>query len=291
MAAIEIRNATKYYGKFKAIDNISMKVEKGTVHGLIGINGSGKTTLIKAIVGIHELSSGEIKVLGRDVFDDMVTKSEIGYVADRNRFFKYYKVKDLVKFYSEVYPKFSFDKFNEYNERMKILGARRINGLSKGMQMKLSIMLNLARNSEILILDEPTSGLDVIAKTEVLGFIMDEVRAREMTVLISSHHLDELEKVCDDMTMISEGKMSQQNKIDQIKQELDKLQVVFSHQVDINRVRSQVPAVDVQQNGNVYYIVTSDTPKTIEQIKKIGAFMIEKVPISVEEVFVYLNRV
>ncbi len=283
---IEVSNVVKYYGKTKAVDGISLTVSPGTIHGLIGINGAGKTTLIKAMVGIHPIDEGSIKIFGEEVFENAAIKEKVAYVADRNRFFKHYTIQKLVKFYQQTYPKFSIDKFNEYNQVMKLNPSKKINALSKGMQMRLSIMLNLARNPEVLILDEPTSGLDAIAKKEVLQWIISEVEERNIAVLISSHHLSELEMLCDEMTMISYGKMIYQDTVDELKEKVIKIQVVFKEPQDLS---TWPEVIDITSIGSVNYIVAKDET-IIPKLELLGTVLIEIIPMSVEEVFIYTNK-
>ncbi|OOB76962.1 MAG: ABC transporter [Epulopiscium sp. Nuni2H_MBin003] len=289
---IEIYNAGKYYGDFKALDNVNINVQAGTIHGLIGINGSGKTTLIKALVGIHHIDEGEIKILGEPVYENVNIKSKIGYVADRNRFFKSYTIDALIKFYKGMYPSFMETKFDEYNHKMKLNKKKRVNALSKGMQMRLSVMLNLARNPEVLILDEPTSGLDVVAKRDILNFIIQDVEERGMSVLISSHHLAELEMLCDEITMLSSGKMLYQSTVTDIKEKIKKMQVVFKiplKEGTINELRQLDIILDVSNIGSVYYIVTNNIEQAIEKLKGLDVVLIENIPMSIEEIFIYTN--
>ncbi|ONI48213.1 hypothetical protein AN643_02710 [Candidatus Epulonipiscioides saccharophilum] len=288
---IEIINATKIYGDNKALDGITIKVEKGKIQGLIGKNGAGKTTLIKAIVGIHELTSGTIKILGEEVYDNESIKREIGYVADKNQLFKDYTVNKMIKFYQEVYPKFSIEKFDYYNEKVKLVKTKKIRTLSKGMQTKLAIMLNLARKPEVLILDEPTSGLDVMAKKEILGFIIEAVEEEQVTVLISSHHLSDLEMLCDDITMISDGKkVDNTASINEVREKLRKIQVVFKSDSDLSLLAQDENIIDISNIGRVYYIVTKDLSKTESNIKEIGYNMLEELPMALEEIFIYINQ-
>ncbi|OON96384.1 MAG: hypothetical protein ATN31_09700 [Candidatus Epulonipiscioides saccharophilum] len=288
---IEIINATKKYGDHKALDGVTIKVEKGKIQGLIGKNGTGKTTLIKAIVGIHELTSGTIKILGEEVYDNESIKREIGYVADKNQLFKDYTINKMIKFYQEVYPKFSVEKFDYYNEKVKLFKEKKIRTLSKGMQTKLAIMLNLARKPEVLILDEPTSGLDVMAKKEILGFIIEAVEEEQVTVLISSHHLSDLEMLCDDITLLSDGKKVENTaSINEVREKLKKIQVVFKNDADLSLLDKDENIIDISNIGRVYYIVTKDLSKTESNIKEIGFNMIEELPMALEEIFIYINK-
>ena len=286
---IEINNATKCFDGFKALDNINMNVARGTIHGLIGENGAGKTTLIQAIVGVYTLDSGTVKIDGELVYDNNDIKSEIGYVADRNQYFKSYKITELVEFFELTYPNFSRESFDQYNKTMKLDIKRKVKQLSKGMQMRLSLILNLSLHPKVLVLDEPTSGLDAIVKKEVLDIILTEVLERKMTVIISSHHIGELEKICDQVTIINRGSVSHQASVDKLKNDIKKLQVVFNEiPAGLN---SHEEILDVINIGSVYYIVTDQyNEEFISKLKNIGATLIEPIGITLEEIFIYTSK-
>ena len=286
---IEINNATKYFDGFKALDNINMNVAKGTIHGLIGENGAGKTTLIQAIVGVYTLDSGTIKVDGEEIYDNNEIKSEIGYVADRNQYFKSYKITELIEFFELTYPNFSRESFDQYNKTMKLDIKRKVKQLSKGMQMRLSLILNLSLHPKVLVLDEPTSGLDAIVKKEVLDIILTEVLEKKMTVIISSHHIGELEKICDQVTIINHGSVSHQASVDKLKHDIKKLQVVFNEiPAGLNNHKE---ILDVTNIGSVYYIVTDHyNEEFISKLKNMGATLIEPIGITLEEIFIYTSK-
>lgn len=286
---IDVENVSKSFEEFKALDDISLSVKKGTIHGLIGENGAGKTTLIQAIVGIYTIDSGTIKIDGQQVYDNNIIKSEIGYVADRNQYFKSYKISELVEFFKLTYPSFSVEEFDHYNELMKLDTTKKVKQLSKGMQMRLSLILNLALKPKVLVLDEPTSGLDAIVKKQILDIILNEVLEREMTVLISSHHIGELEKICDEVTIINSGHVAYQSTIDGLKEDIKKIQVVFeAPKENLMELRE---VLNVENIGSVYHIVTdSFNEDFVQKLKDLGATIIEPIGITLEEIFVYTSR-
>lgn len=287
---IEIKNVTKHFDDFKALEDVSIKVTKGTIHGLIGENGAGKTTLIQAIVGIYTIDSGSIKIDGKDVYDNNEIKSEIGYVADRNQYFKSYKISELVKFFELTYPKFSKESFNKYNEIMKLDTGKKVKQLSKGMQMRLSLILNLSLHPRVLVLDEPTSGLDAIVKKQILDIILSEVLEQKMTVIISSHHIGELERICDEVTIINHGKVARQSTLDGLKHDIKKLQVVFD-EVPAD-LESYPEILNVENIGSVYYIVTDCYDDEFKgKLKKMSATLIEPIGITLEEIFIYTSKI
>lgn len=287
---IQIQGATKTFGDFKALDHIDIHIKKGTIYGIIGENGAGKTTLIKSLVGIYTLDEGSITIEGLPIYENNKVKQKIGYVADQNQYFKGYRLKHLVSFFKETYPSFSEEKFHAYNEKMKLDLNKKVYQLSKGMQMRLALILNLAIEPEVLVLDEPTSGLDAVVKKEVLDLIIEEVEARQMTVLISSHHLAELERICDEMSMISHGKITYQSSVDELKERIRKVQVAFEGEFP-KELEEDEEILDITHIGSVYYIVTKDYSEAFEaRIRHYGVKLLEPIPLSLEEIFIYTNK-
>lgn len=288
---IEVLDVRKDFGDFTALDNINISIKKGTIHGIIGENGAGKTTLLQILAGIYDTKEGKVLVEGEEIYNNNKVKHKIGYVADRNQYFKDYKIREIVEFYSGIYENFSKTDFQIYNKIFGLNMDKKIKQLSKGMQMRLSLMLNLSIRPEILILDEPTSGLDAIVKKDLLDILIDQVHERELTIVISSHHISELEKICDEITIINKGKIKYQSNIDEIKESVKKLQVVFERDVE-KEIHQLENIIDIEKIGSVYYLVTDNYGEAlIADLKEIGAQLIENIGITLEEVFVYTSKI
>lgn len=287
---LHIKNVTKKFGGFTAISDININVKKGTIFGLIGENGAGKTTLIQCITGIYKPDKGEITVNGEEVYENPIVKERIGYVADQNQYFPFFKVKEMVEFYKRTYPTFSVEKFNDYNLIFKLNENKRVRQLSKGMQMRLSLMLNLSINPDVLILDEPTSGLDAIAKKQMLDILLQEVADNQLTIFVSSHHLGELERICDEIAMIQKGQITYMSTLDEMKQNIKKLQVVFEHG-DLIDLATWEEVRSFEKVGRVYYIITQRYSKELEdKLYEAGAKFVEQMNLSLEEIFVYTSE-
>ncbi|MBU5427042.1 ABC transporter ATP-binding protein [Tissierella pigra] len=288
---IEVLDVRKDFGDFTALDDINIRIKKGTIHGIIGENGAGKTTLLQILAGIYDTKEGKVLVEGEEVYDNNKVKHKIGYVGDRNQYFKDYKIREIVEFYSGIYENFSKTDFQIYNKIFRLNLDKKIKQLSKGMQMRLSLMLNLSIRPEILILDEPTSGLDAIVKKDLLDILIDQVHERELTIVISSHHISELEKICDEITILNKGKIKYQSNIDEIKENVKKLQVVFEGDVE-KEIHQLENIIDIEKIGSVYYLVTDNYGEVlIADLKEIGAQLIENIGITLEEVFVYTSKI
>lgn len=284
---ISIKNVSKKLGAMEVLKNVNIEVDKGNIFGLIGPNGAGKTTLIKCLTGIYDVDSGEINLLDQKVFDNPEVKKHIGYVADQNDFFSYFNIKSLIKFYTMTYESFNMDRFNELNKVLKVPTNTLVRKLSKGMKMKLALMLNLSIMPEILVLDEPTGGLDPIAKKQVINIILDEVAERGTTVFISSHNLNSLERMCDLVGILFEGEIKYMGSVEEMKKTIRKVQVVFKDKVpeDIEKWNG---VFKVEKVGRVYSIVTN---KYDEEFKKkldnSGISFKEEIGMSLEDMFIY----
>lgn len=287
---IEVRNVAKSYDKNRVLEDINLTVQRGEIHGLIGENSAGKTTLIKCVVGIYRADQGEILYDEQPVFDNPDVKERIGYVADYNEYIKFYTIQNMVDLYKKFYPKFNKEKFNSLNQVFELPVNKRIYSLSKGQKMRLAFMLEVSKEPDYLILDEPTSGLDPMAKAKFLELLITEVEQQELGVLISSHNLDGLEKICDTVTMMHRGKVERQLSMEDMKSELVKLNVIFEG--GAGKAVYDLPQIlRISNVGSIYTMVVKDfDDKLAAQLTKFGASLIEQVDISLEELFVILEE-
>ncbi|MBU3154860.1 ABC transporter ATP-binding protein [Clostridium estertheticum] len=286
---IDIKNVSKKIDDKYILKNVDLHVNKGSIFGIIGENGAGKTTLIKCLTGIYRVNEGSILIDGEEVFDNAKIKQRIGYVSDENQYFSSFKVKELLEFYKKAYNDFSKERFDELNIKFKIPLNRRIRELSKGMKMRTAILLNLSIKPDILILDEPTSGLDPVIKKEIMSIIVDEVASRGVTVFISSHHLDHIERICDSVAIIKNGEIKLKSSMEDAKNSIKKLQVMFKDEVNINEKLSSINGViKIETIGRINYIITKNYTKELEKkLYDMGADFIEIVDMSLEDMFIY----
>lgn len=290
MKVIELKDVKKSYGKNEILHGISLDIEERSIHGLVGRNGCGKTTLIKCLTGIYEQDQGQILVCGEEIFENPKVKAQVGYVADSNQYFEGYHIDEMVEFYKQIYPTFDEKVFRDYNQSIGLDVSKRIKELSKGQAMSLASMLNLSIHPKVMIMDEPMSGLDVIAQKQIKDFIVNEVDMNGMSVLISSHDLKDLESFCDSASMMKDGKILYHGTMDQMKERFTKLQVVFGE--SRSEIFKELPGVITYSNlGSVYTVILEGYGEPIhEALKQAGAIVVEEIPLSLEEVFVYSNR-
>ena len=201
-----------------------------------------------------------------------------------------YHIDEMVEFYKQIYPTFDEKVFRDYNQSIGLDVSKRIKELSKGQAMSLASMLNLSIHPKVMIMDEPMSGLDVIAQKQIKDFIVNEVDMNGMSVLISSHDLKDLESFCDSASMMKDGKILYQGTMDQMKERFTKLQVVFGE--SRSEIFKELSGVITYSNlGSVYTVILEGYGEPIhEALKQAGAIVVEEIPLSLEEVFVYSNR-
>lgn len=286
---IEIKNLNKSLDDKEILKNINIKVESGSIFGLIGANGAGKTTLIKCITGILKPEAGEVNIFDEDVYENIAVKSRIGYVADQNGYSTSMKVRDVAKFYKMLYPRFDMVRFDKLNMLFKLDNNKRIRQLSKGMKTRLSIMLNLASMPEVLIMDEPTSGLDPIIKREVFRLLVDDVAERGMTLFISSHNLSDLERICDSVAIIEDGVVKYCNSVEEMKKKIRKLQCVFKDDanIDFTSLSKEEGILHVDKVGKVYSVITENYSEELKNRLESNAMFVEEIDLSLEDMFIY----
>lgn len=287
---ITAKNVVKKFDKFTALNHFNMNVPEGSIYGLVGPNGSGKTTTIKHLIGMYKQDEGEILVNDEKVYDNEKIKSKIAYISDDLYFFHGYSIKDMAKFYSKIYKNFSFEKFNDLQKVFNIDVKRKVNKLSKGMKKQVAFWLTISCNPEIMILDEPIDGLDPIMKENVWKILLEEVKKRKMTVIISSHNLKELENVCTNIGIMKNGEMVLEKELEKKDNNIQKVQIVFSNNSQIGKIREKLSILKEEKVGSVYYFIVKGEQKEIEDIlNKYKLTLMEFLPLSLEEVFMFEN--
>lgn len=287
---LEIKNIYKSYDKTEVLHGISLTVQPGEIHGLIGENSAGKSTLIKCATGIYKPDSGSILLDSKPVYDNPQAKLIIGYVADYNEYIGFYSSARMAKMYADFYPSFDTEKFNSLNSVFEIPLEKAISSLSKGQKMRLAIMLEVAKCPQYLILDEPTSGLDPIAKEEFYKLLIEQAEEHNVGILISSHNLAGLERLCDSITLIHCGNVEKQLSLDDMKNVLSKINVVFEN--DITQELLKRPDIlNISNIGSIYTLIIKDySDKTKQELLNLGASFIESVSLSLEELFITMEK-
>ena len=215
MEAIEIRNLKKNYKDF-TLDIDSLNVKSGYVTGFIGPNGSGKTTTINSIMGMIKSDDGEIKVLGKNISEDVRVKEEIGYVGDISGFLQESKLKYIKNSIAPFYPDWDEKMYRIYMDKFNLDENKVFKELSKGMQKQFQLTMAFSHHPKVLIMDEPTANLDPIVRNEILEIISEHMLNEEITVFYSSHITTDIEKCADYVVFIYKGRIFLKGKKDEI---------------------------------------------------------------------------
>lgn len=284
---IEIKGLSKMIEDKYILKEINLKVNKGSIFGLIGPNGAGKSTLIRCLTGIYGLEEGEILYEGQSVYENIDVKNKIGYVADENNFFSTFKLIDIINYYKLAYKNFDEEKFKELNKEFKMNTKKRFFQLSKGNKMKFAIMMAMCIHPEYLILDEPTSGIDPIFKRKFIEILLNEVAEKGTTVIISSHNLSNVERICDTVAILNNGKITAVSSIDDMKNKIKKLQVAFKAAIKEEELKIH-GVVKIENVGRVYNVVTTDYgAELIDKINSLNPLFVEELDLSLEDIFIY----
>jgi len=215
-AVIEIRNLTKFYGKHKGVQDVSMNVEKGDIFGFLGPNGAGKSTTIRSMLGLLRFQKGEIRLLGRDVVSGQrEILREVGYMPSEAMFYPSMKVKEVVRFAARARGMDCTKEANRICEILEVDREKRVQELSLGNRKKVSIVCAMQHKPKLLILDEPTSGLDPLMQEAFFKLIL-EYNRQGTTCFLSSHVLSEIKRYCQNAAIIKDGAVIRQDTVENL---------------------------------------------------------------------------
>ena len=278
---IELKNVTKTFGGFKALDDLTLTVPQGAVYGLVGPNGAGKSTAIRHITGIYRPDSGSITVEGLPVYENPQINQTIGYIPDDVFFFPAATMEEMRKFYKGMYPKFDDALFERLYDAFDLPRKGQIRRFSKGMPKQAAFHLTLACRPDILILDEPVDGLDPVMRRQVMSLILSDVAEHGTTVLISSHNLRELEDVCDHVGIMDHGRMLLERSLADMQGSTVKVQLVGDAPENLEVLHETA-------SGRLKTLVVRGDAETVSRaVAAANPDYFDVLPLSLEEIFIY----
>ncbi len=278
---LEVKNLTKTFDGFRALDDLSMTVPKGAVYGLVGPNGAGKSTIIRHITGVYRPDEGEITMEGAPIYENPELKERIGYIPDDIFFFPSATMEDMRSFYKGVYPKFDDELYEKLFEVFKLPRKGQLRRFSKGMQKQAAFHLSICTRPDLLILDEPVDGLDPVMRRQVWSLILSDVAQRGTTVLISSHNLRELEDICDHVGIMDQGKMLLEKSLADMQGNIVKVQMVGD-------APEGLEIFHTSSSGRLNTFVIRGTAQMVqEKIEALNVPYFDILPLSLEEIFIY----
>jgi ABC-2 type transport system ATP-binding protein len=282
---LRTENLSKSFGKKRVLENYSMSLAKGKVYGLLGKNGEGKTTLIRMIMGVIPPDSGEIFYKGKKIkFNAPFYKKEVGYIPEESIFFSWMTIDGILNFNSSFYPSWNAQKASNYLERLSLSRKLKIKNLSRGMKLKLGLIIALAAEPELLVLDDPTSGLDVPTRHDFLKDIIREILEGGTTVLFSSHLVHELEGIIDQLGILHNGNLILEENFEKVKNSTKRVRITadsFPEKIPIEGILTK------QTNGNKCELVVY--PWNEEKRKELDVLSPTKIEVeslTLEEIFI-----
>ncbi len=278
---LEMKNVTKCFGSFKALDDLTLTVPRGAVYGLVGPNGAGKSTAIRHMTGVYRPNSGTVTIGGERVYENPAVKSTIGYIPDEIFYYPAATLEDMGKFYRGVYPKFDEALFQRLKDVFQLPEKTPIRRYSKGMQKQAAFHFSLCTRPEVLILDEPVDGLDPVMRRQVMSLILSDVAEYGTTVLISSHNLRELEDVCDHVGIMDKGHMLLEKSLADMQGATHKLQLV-------GEIPEGLDILHTSASGRLKTLIVRGSAQELRaKAAKADTAYFDVLPLSLEEIFIY----
>ena len=282
---IVVTNLSKAFGDIQALQSITAEIREGSIYGLIGTNGAGKSTFLRILSGIYRPDSGEINIDGEKVFENTEIKKQIFYISDDQYFFQGATPLDMAKYYASIYETFDMERFNQLIAAFDLDPKRKINTFSKGMKKQVSVICGLAAKTKYLLCDETFDGLDPVMRQAVKKLLAADVADRNLTPIIASHNLRELEDICDHIGLLHKGGILLNRDLDDMKTNIHKIQCVLPAETDIKALGLDMVKIDYR--GSLSIIIARGNKDEIwTKIQSAKPIFAEVLPLTLEEIFI-----
>jgi ABC-2 type transport system ATP-binding protein len=287
--ALEINGVSQRFGPKLALNQVSLQARRGRVFGLAGANGAGKTTLIKHLLGRLRPQSGTVRVFGFDpVTDPVAVLGRIGYLSENRDLPPWMRVDELLRYTSAFYPKWDAAYAEELRRQFGLANDSKINTLSRGEMAKAGLLIALAYRPELLLLDEPSSGLDPVVRRDILGAIIRTVADDGRTVFFSSHLLDEVERVADDVAIMFNGRVVLTGPLNEVQQGHHRLVLRFEAPQSLPPA---LPGVLSLTGGGQEWtaVCNGRRAETMAAAERLGGRVVAEAAPSLDEIFVAMS--
>ena len=282
---IEVKNVTKTFDGFRALDDLTLTVPQGAVYGLVGPNGAGKSTIIRHLTGIYRQDAGTITIDGAPVFENPAVKARVAYIPDDVFYFAQATIADMMRYYRGIYPRFDAERYEKLGAVFALDPKRPIRRLSKGMQKQAAFWLAMCMRPDVLILDEPVDGLDPVMRRQVWSLVMADVAENGTTVLVSSHNLRELEDVCDHVGIMNGGKLLLERTLSDLQGNISKVLIALP---DGAPLPDGLDIVHQSTTGRLYTLILRGNATELTNILSTAQpLFMDVVPLTLEEIFIY----
>ena len=289
-AAILTEGLSKSFGAQAAVSALSLKIQTGAVYGFLGRNGAGKTTTMRMLLGLVRPTRGSARVLGLDPAKEpelLRILERVGVVPQRKQLYGWATPAELVRMNKAYFPSWSDDAAAGLAKRLEIPMKMPFKKLSIGNQSKVALLLALAQGADILILDEPTAGLDPVMVDEILRTLIEDHISQGRTIFVSSHHLGEVEQICDWVGVLEEGRLLLESRLEEIRQEF-RLVIASGEGLPVATSPNLVSATTDGRFRR--YVVTREAERFAAELRGQGATILEVSPLGLRELFLHLVR-
>jgi ABC-2 type transport system ATP-binding protein len=289
-AAILTERLSKSFGAQTAVSELSLKIQPGAVYGFLGRNGAGKTTTMRMLLGLVRPTKGSARVLGLDPTKEpelLRILERVAFVPQRKQLYGWATPAELVRMNKAYFPRWSDEAAARLAQRLEIPMKMAFKKLSIGNQSKVALLLALAQGAEILILDEPTAGLDPVMVDEILRTLIEDHVSQGRTIFVSSHHLGEVEQICDWVGVLEQGRLLLESRLEEIRQEF---RLVIASGEGLPAAASP-DVVSATTDGRFRrYVVAREAERFAAELRGQGATILEVSPLGLRELFLHLVR-
>lgn len=286
MSIISVRDLTKKFGNFTALDGINMEVEEGEIYGFIGPNGAGKTTTLRILLGILKATRGEAKIFGKDAWKDAVEiHRNVAYVPGDVNLWPNLTGGEVIDLFVKLRGSNNKSRREELIERFDLDPSKKCRTYSKGNRQKVALIAAFASDADLYILDEPTSGLDPLMENIFQEYIK-LAREEGKSVLLSSHILSEVEKLCDKVSIIREGKIIESGSLEELRH-LTRTSMMIQTREPIEALNEVKGIHDIEKRNNTLYfqVDSEELDNVIKYISPFGIIKLESAPPTLEDLF------
>lgn len=284
---IKADNVRKLFGKKEALSGISCTIPDGSIYGMVGSNGAGKSTLLRILSGVYKPDAGSVLIDGAPVWENPEAKGKVALVADEVYFPAGMTMERMAALTAAADPGFDRGRLAYMSDLLHLDMKASLGSFSKGMKRQAAIALALCRKPKYLLLDEAFDGLDPVMRRLMRGLLAEEIMDRQMTTVITSHSLRELEDTCDTLALLHRGGLILESDIGTLKTNLFKIQIAFEDDFDKDRFEG-IGILDFRKSGSVAtMIVKGDSSHAAAVLRKMNPLLMDILPLSLEEVFAY----
>jgi len=289
-AALQFEQVTRRFGKKTAVDRLDLKVEPGSILGLVGRNGSGKTTSLGLAYGLLYADEGSIRVLGLDPQrDGLELRTRVSLLAEESSLYPWMTVQEILDFGAALHPNWDAKLAADVCDRLNLETNEKIRHLSRGTRAKVSLALAVSVRPQLLLLDDPTAGLDPLVRREVLQGVLEAVSDEGGAVVYASHLVHDIERVADNVVFLDEGKKRLEASVEHLKETMRRARAIFENGApDAIQLDGKI---DAQVDGRVLTVVAEDPGRDLERrLRSLGASEVEVEALSLEDILIAFLR-